>query len=702
MTTSARVRSLPGGRRSTVAALATTSLVLGALALAPAGSVAAPAAAPPAASTAAAAAPAGTPWTWGGNAFGQLGSGTTQARLTPGPVTGLADVVDVHGGREHVAALRADGSVWTWGSNQEGQLGTGGTADRSTPARVVLPTATAVETGHNLSLALLADGTVRTWGLNADGQLGDGTTTLRRTPVAVSGLSGATAIAAGRNMSYALRADGTVVGWGRNDEGQLGDGTATRRTTPVRVGQLTGVVAVAGGRDHGLALRTDGTVWAWGSNDYGQVGDGTTTDRRSPVQVATGIEQVIAGAHHSYALRPDGTVLAWGRNYRANLGDGTTVNRTRPVTVRNLTSAASIGSGRDTGMAVLDDGRVMGWGANQSGQVGDGTTTNRSSAVLVPGLTGATFAGGGGQEYAVALVSPTGPPPASDPVARFTTTCQATSCTFDATASDDPDGGQLTAWSWAFGDGSTAGGATTSHTYAPGTWSVTLTVTDDEGSTATLTRQVVVTDDPPPATSPVWRAGTAVDQNSTAPSLTVPASVQSTDRLVLLVTTNRAATLTPPPGWTSVGTVSDGTDVRSWVLTRAAGQGSAGSRVAVQLDALSKTSLVLLAYAGAGTPTAVGRAEPSTSASHLAPSASVPAAGSLVLRHYVDKTASAHTWALPSALTQRAATTGTGSGMLVAVTGEQAGVVGTAEALAATASVSSSKAIAWTVVLPPA
>jgi alpha-tubulin suppressor-like RCC1 family protein len=168
------------------------------------------------------------------------------------------------------------------------------------------------------------------------------------------------------------------------------------------------VVGIAGGRDHGLALRGDGTVWAWGSNDYGQVGDGTRTDRTSPVLVTSAVTQVIAGAHHSYALRADGTVAAWGRNYRANLGDGTTTTRTRPVSVQNLSSVMSIGSGRDTGMAVLDDGHLMAWGSNQAGQVGDGTTVNRTTPVLVQGVEGAVLAGGGGAEYAVALVAPPG------------------------------------------------------------------------------------------------------------------------------------------------------------------------------------------------------------------------------------------------------------------------------------------------------
>ena len=572
---------------------------------------------------AAAISPGGVPWTWGANTFGQLGNGTTTARPTPGPVPGLDDVVDLHGGREHVIALRENGTVWVWGSNGEGQLGLGTTTNRSTPTQVPgLANVRAVETGHNLSLALMADGTVRTWGLNADGQLGDGTTTLRRSPVTVVGLNDATAIASGRNMSYAIRADGSVVGWGRNDEGQLGDGTTVRRTTPVRVGTLTNVVQIAAGRDHGLALTGDGTVWAWGSNDYGQLGNGNRTDRVSPAPVLNGIREVIAGAHHSYALRTDGTVAAWGRNYRGNLGDGTTTERLTPRTVLNLSNVTSIGSGRDTGMAVLADGRLMAWGNNSTGQIGDGTTTTRTTPVVVPGISGAVLAGGGGAEYSVVVVS-SGPPPPQDPVASFTAACDATACSFDAGASDDPDG-DIVRYDWDFGDESSAldAGAVVSHTYAAeGTYTVTLTVTDDSDATDTASRQVVAEDDPPPPVGPQWRVAASSDSNVRAPGVFIPASVQPTDRLVAFVTTNRAATLTPPSGWSVLGTVSDGTEVRSWVLSRTAGPGLAGTTFTVQLDAVSKASVALLAYSGAGAPSALtSRAETSTATrTHAAP-----------------------------------------------------------------------------------
>ena len=91
------------------------------------------------------------------------------------------------------------------------------------------------------------------------------------------------------------------------------------------------------------------------------------------------------------------------------------------------------------------------------------------------------------------------------PIAFFTfstgnaTTGQTVS--FYGGGSYDPDG-YVQTWSWSFGDGFTAFGAQTSHAYTnPGTYTVTLTVTDNGGLSATATAVISVRSDIPPVAS---------------------------------------------------------------------------------------------------------------------------------------------------------------------------------------------------------
>jgi PKD repeat protein len=71
--------------------------------------------------------------------------------------------------------------------------------------------------------------------------------------------------------------------------------------------------------------------------------------------------------------------------------------------------------------------------------------------------------------------------------------CTSLSCSFDGSASSDPDG-TIASYAWDFGDGSTGSGVTPGHVYAAaGTYTVTLTVTDDDSATDVDSRSVTVT-----------------------------------------------------------------------------------------------------------------------------------------------------------------------------------------------------------------
>ncbi len=86
-----------------------------------------------------------------------------------------------------------------------------------------------------------------------------------------------------------------------------------------------------------------------------------------------------------------------------------------------------------------------------------------------------------------------GNPAGQPPVADFTASCTSLACNFNASSSTAP-GATITSYSWTFGDGGTASGATPSHTYASsGTRQVTLSITTSKGEQATTSQNVTVT-----------------------------------------------------------------------------------------------------------------------------------------------------------------------------------------------------------------
>src|SRR5438552_1898912 len=92
----------------------------------------------------------------------------------------------------------------------------------------------------------------------------------------------------------------------------------------------------------------------------------------------------------------------------------------------------------------------------------------------------------------VLALNPGAAPTNQPPVAAFSSSCRNLTCSFTSTSSD-PDG-TIASYSWAFGDGATSTLQNSSHTYGgAGTFLVTLTVTDNQGATNSVSQNVTVT-----------------------------------------------------------------------------------------------------------------------------------------------------------------------------------------------------------------
>jgi Tol biopolymer transport system component len=90
--------------------------------------------------------------------------------------------------------------------------------------------------------------------------------------------------------------------------------------------------------------------------------------------------------------------------------------------------------------------------------------------------------------FSISCIKPNQPP-----IASFTASCTNLNCTFDASGSTDSDG-TIASYNWDFGNGLKNSGQPVKHSYeVPGTYTVQLKVTDDDGASDTVTDQVTVT-----------------------------------------------------------------------------------------------------------------------------------------------------------------------------------------------------------------
>jgi hypothetical protein len=162
-------------------------------------------------------------------------------------VPGLPAIANVSAGSNWVLARTTANALWTWGGNDYAQLGSGSTASQSVPTRsTLLDGVTRMATGLR-SDAVALDGRARVWlwGDDGYGQLGIGYRTDAGAPVLYEpqlplGVTDATVAALGSMHTLVANLQGQVLAAGEDGSGQLGNNSTTLTTTfvPVSMGVL--------------------------------------------------------------------------------------------------------------------------------------------------------------------------------------------------------------------------------------------------------------------------------------------------------------------------------------------------------------------------------------------------------------------------------------------------------------------------------
>ena len=287
------------------------------------------------------------------------------------------------------------------------------------------------------------------------------------------------------------------------------------------------------------------------------------------------------------------------------------------------------------------------------------------------------------------------------PVAAFTSACTGLTCTFDGSGSSDAEG-LIAGYGWNFGDGSTGSGVQPGHTYAtPGTYTVSLTVTDADGAAHQISHPVTVT-------SPneiTYRGAAGYTGNVTTASVQVPPTVQAGDVLVLFASLNLTTSSVTGPsgvtGWTAIANVANGTQ-RTMAWSKTASPTDSGQTLWLTFDAYTKVSLQVTGYGRAALGMVGQRSDTTSTTAHATPAVNVSVDGSWLLSYWADKSSATTDWTPPAGPVPRDERVGTGSGRIAALIADSGAPVATGPAGGLTATTdAASRATTLSIVLAP-
>ena len=221
-----------------------------------------------------------------------------------------------------------------------------------------------------------------------------------------------------------------------------------------------------------------------------------TTSNRGGKIIGFGSSQTgTSGSYDRHVYVQDNGQLVFG-TYTGQLNTVTT-----PGSYNDGLWHQVVASQSSAGLKLYVDGQLIGTnpatrGEGYSGywRVGGDSTWGSSSAFLDGTIDEAAVYDTPLSDAAVAQhysLGTTGAPNVA-PTASFTSTTTDLAASFDGSGSADTDG-TVASYAWNFGDQATGTGQTVWHTYqAAGTYTVTLTVTDNKGATGVFTNSVTV------------------------------------------------------------------------------------------------------------------------------------------------------------------------------------------------------------------
>jgi PKD repeat protein len=418
-----------------------------------------------------------------------------------------------------------------------------------------------------------------------------------------------------------------------------------------------------------------------------ETGDGQTFVGASPSiygQISNITGMAYANGRVFYTLSSDPHLYA-----RWFLPDSAIVDET----AQTMTSSVDFSSA--AGMFIVNGTLYYGStdGVLRSVSIGsDGTVSGSPVSVSGPAIDGVNWFNRAMFLYAKQNIPP---------VAAFTSTCNGTSCSFDGSASVDVDG-SITAYNWDFGDGATASGVTTtSHDYGTsGTFTVTLSVTDNQGVETSVSHDVGVSTTPPVTFVAASDAGGG---NVTKKTVVVPTAATAGNVAVLFFAQTSTATWSTPSGWTALGSFTQGT-LTTKAFEKVLGVGDPGSAVLFTTSGgATHASAQIVVYNNVDTSQPIENLAMSgdnQSTLHTSPVATAGTADYGVT-FYAGRSSATRTWTAPAALTVRDATADSGSLTVQALAADSNSAIPAGDYGGYTASTDAATGYAssWTIVL---